>query len=155
MPFAYSGWNIFAVQQLEYRWDSPGMFSFFTLSNHGKMEFCNAMPFWTNVQKFEISAFYDEIHLGSFVVNPFTASPYASAIQEGSFISDDLPSAQHIFMVMDFQFDGGDIRLDPSKMVVLVKIDTPIIGIIPYSSTNQMSGVALDGIMHSDDLSCN
>lgn len=154
-PIAYSGWNIFAVQQLEYRWDNPGIFAFFTLSNHGEMEFCNTMPFWTDVQKFEISAFYDEEHLGSFVINPFTASPYSSTIQKGNFVSPDLLTAQHIFMTMDFQFDGGDIRLDPSKMTVLVEIDTPIMGIIPYSATNQMSGLELDKIMNSEELYCN
>lgn len=155
MPFAYSGWNIFAVQQLEYRWDGPGFFSFFTFSDKGDMEFCNAMPFWTNVQQFEISTFYDETYLGSFVTNSFTVNPYSSAIQTGNFISDDLLAAQHVFMTMDFEFDGGDIRLDPNKMVVVVEIDTPIIGIIPYTSTNQMSGFALDRIMHTEDLTCN
>ncbi len=155
IPFAHSGWNIFAGQQLEYRWDSPGLFSFFTFSNHGEIEFCNAMPFWTNVQQFEILTFYDEVYLGSFVINPFTVNPYSSTIQTGDFIAEDLLAAQHVFMTMDFEFDGGDIRLDPNKMIVITEIDTPIMGIIPYSSTNQISGFELDRIMNSEDLSCN
>lgn len=37
LPFVHSGLSIFGMEQLEYRWDSPGQFSFFTMSNHGKI----------------------------------------------------------------------------------------------------------------------
>ena len=32
IPFAYSGLSIVGAQQLEYRWDNPGEFTFFTTS---------------------------------------------------------------------------------------------------------------------------
>ena len=51
IPFAFAGMNIIGSQQLEYRWHSPGIFSFFTISNHGEMEFCNTLPFWTEFSK--------------------------------------------------------------------------------------------------------
>ncbi len=85
IPFAYSGLSIVGAQQLEYRWDNPGEFTFFTMSNHGEMELCNTMPFWTSFQKFEISTFYQSKHLGSFVVQPLTINPFSSAVQEGIF----------------------------------------------------------------------
>ena len=52
IPFAYSTLSIIGSQQLEYRWHSPGEFSFFTMSNHGEIEFCNTVPFWTSFQKY-------------------------------------------------------------------------------------------------------
>ena len=154
IPFAYSGLSILGVQQLEYRWDNPGEFNFFTMLNQGEMEFCNAMPFWTSFQKFEIATFYQSDHLGSFVVQPLTINPFSSAIEEGIFSSEEISEAQHIFMTFDFMFNGGNIRLDPNQFIIVIQTDTPILGIIPYSSTTQMSGFEFDKIMNAENLSC-
>ena len=153
-PFAYSALSIVGVQQLEYRWDNPGEFTFFTMLNQGEMEFCNAIPFWITFQKFEISAFYQSEHLGSFIVQPLTINPYSSVVQEGIFSSKEISESQHIFMTFDFMFNGGNIRLDPNQFIILITADTPILGIIPYSSTTQMSGFEFDKMMNAEDLSC-
>ena len=154
IPFAHSGLSILGMQQLEYRWDNPGQFSFFTMSNHGEIEFCNSMPFWITFEKLEISTYYDSNHIGSFSVNPTTLTPLSSTIQEGIFSSEELSAAQHIFMTLDFEFDGGDIRLDPNKLIIAVHTDMPILGIIPYSTTTQISGFEFDQVMNLEDLSC-
>jgi len=154
IPFAYSGLNILGIQQLEYRWSNPGDFSFFTMSNHGEIEFCNPIPFWVSFQKLDITTYYNTENLGSFVVNPITINPLSSTIQKGTFSSEEISSAQHIFMTLDFEFDGGDIRMDPNQLVTVIQIDTPIIGIIPYSSITQISGFDLDRIMNSEDWIC-
>lgn len=154
IPFAYSGLSIVGMQQLDYRWDSPGDFNFFTMSNSGKIEFCNTMPFWISFQSFEVATFYDAKHLGSFVVNPTTINPLSSTVQEGIFSSEELAAAQHNFMTLDFEFDGGDIRLDPNKFMIVISADMPIIGIIPYTSTNQITGFDFDIMMNSENLSC-
>ena len=154
ISIGHSGLSIIGAQQLEYRWDNPGEFTFFTMLNQGEMEFCNTMPFWITLQKFEISTFYQSEHLGSFVVKPLTISPYSSIVQEGIFTSEGRTEAQHIFMTFDFMFNGGNIRLDPNQFIITVHTDTPILGIIPYSSTTQMPGFDLDKMMNSEDLSC-
>ncbi len=154
VPFAYSGLSILGTHQLEYRWDNPGDFSFFTMSNSGDMEFCNTIPFWITMQKFEVATFYDATHLGSFIVEPTTMYPLSSTVQKGLFSSEELAAAQHNFMTLDFEFDGGDIRLDPNKFMIVIRADTPIIGIIPYTTTTQITGFDFDKIMNADDLSC-
>ena len=154
LPFLHSGLSILGTQQLEYRWNGPGLFSFFALSNSGEMEFCNSMPFWTSFQKFEIATFYDSHHLGSYVVQPLTINPFSSTIKEGIFSSQEITAAQHNFMTLDFEFNGGDIRLDPNKFIVIISTDTPIIGIVPYSSTTQMTGFDFNQLMSVEDLSC-
>ena len=154
IPFAHSGLSIVGTQQLEYRWDSPGEFTFFTMLNQGEMEFCNAMPFWTNFQKFEIASFYQSEQLGSFTVQPLTINPYSSVVQEGIFSSEEITEAQHIFMTFDFMFNGGNIRLDPNQFIILITTHTPILGIIPYSSTTQISGFEFDKMMNAEDLTC-
>ncbi len=154
IPFAYSGLSIVGAQQLEYRWDNPGEFTFFTMFNQGEMEFCNTMPFWTSFQKFEIEAFYQSKHLGSFVVEPLTINPFSSVVQEGIFSTEERSESQHIFMTFDFMFNGGNIRLDPNQFIIVINTDTPILGIIPYSSTTQISGFDFDKMMNAEDLSC-
>ena len=153
-PFAHSGLSIFGMQQLEYRWDNPGQFTFFTMSNHGDVELCNTMPFWISFENLQVITFYDATQRGVFTVNPTTINPLSSTVQEGTFSSEDLSAAQHIFMTLDFEFDGGDIRLDPNKLIVMVQADMPILGIIPYSTTTQISGFDFDQNMNSEDLTC-
>ena len=153
-PFAYSGLSIFGMQQLEYRWNNPGQFTFFTMSNHGDVELCNPMPFWISFENFQVITFYDANQRGVFTINPTTINPLSSTVQEGTFSSEDLSASQHIFMTLDFEFDGGDIRLDPNKLIVVVQADMPILGIIPYSTTTQISGFDFDQEMNSLDLSC-
>ncbi|QLH03281.1 thr operon leader peptide [Nitrosopumilus cobalaminigenes] len=153
-PFAYSGLSIFGMQQLEYRWNNPGQFTFFTMSNHGDVELCNPMPFWISFENLQIITFYDTNQRGVFTINPTTINPLSSTVQEGTFSSEDLSASQHIFMTLDFEFDGGDIRLDPNKLIVVVQADIPILGIIPYSTTTQISGFDFDQEMNSLDLSC-
>lgn len=154
IPFLHSGLSIAGAQQLEYRWNGPGQFSFFALSNSGQMEFCNTMPFWISLQKFEVATFYDGRHLGSFVTEPVIINPFSSTVIEGIFSSEEISAAQHNFMALDFEFDGGDIRLDPNKFIVIIRTDTPIIGIIPYTSTIQITGFDFDKNMNAENLSC-
>ena len=154
IPFAYSGLSILGAQQLEYRWHFPGEFSFFTMSNHGEMEFCNTMPFWSSFQNFEVGVFYTGNYLGSYTVQPLTLDPFSSGVQEGKFISEELAMAQHTFMNFDFEFDTGDIRLDPNQFMVVTQAHTPILGIIPFSTTTQISGFEFDQIMKAEDLTC-
>ena len=154
IPIAHSGLSIIGTQQLEYRWDNPGEFTFFTMLNQGEMEFCNAIPFWITFQKFEISTFYQSDLLGSFTVKPLTINPYSSTVEDGIFASEGRAEAQHIFMTFDFMFNGGNIRLDPNQFIITVQTDTPILGIIPYSSTTQMSGFDFDRMMNAEDLTC-
>lgn len=154
IPFITSGLNIYGVEQLEYRWHGPGEFSLFTMSNHGEIEFCNVLPFWTSFQRYEIAMFFEENHLGSFVVGPLGNNPFASAVKEGVFSSEKLSASQHVFMTMDFELNGGDIRLDPNRFVMVTKVDTPIIGLIPFSTTKQFDIVDFDNLMNAEDLTC-
>lgn len=153
-PFVFATMNIFSSQQLEYRWHSPGTFSFFTMMNDGKMEFCNTLPFWMTFEKFKVSAFYMEGYLGSYVVKPLTLNPLSSGIQEGVFSSEGIDEAQHIFMSFDYVFNSGETRLNPNEFIMTIQTDTPILGIIPYSSTTQISGFEFDELMNTEDLTC-
>ena len=155
IPFAYSGLNVIGANQLEYKWNGSEEFSFFAMSNNGDIEFCNPMPFSTSFQKFEIGAFYDSKNMGIYEIISTTIEPQSSIIKKGDFSTEEFQATQHMFMTLDYEFDGGAVRVDPNKFIVLVSIQTPIAGIIPYSHTIQISGFELDQIMKNQELSCN
>ena len=155
IPFSYSGLNIIGANQLEYKWSGSEEFSFFAMSNNGNMEFCNTMPFPTSFQKFQITSFYDAKNIGEFEISASTIESQSSTIQAGNFSTEEFQSTQHMFMTLDYEFDGGAIRVDPNKFIVVVTIQTPIMGIMPYSHTTQISGFELDQIMKNKELSCN
>jgi hypothetical protein len=155
IPFAYSGLNIIGANQLEYKWNGSEEFSFFAMSNNGNIEFCNPMPFSTSFQKFQIMTFYDAENIGTYEITSTTIESQSSIIKEGNFSTEKFQSTQHMFMTLDYEFDGGAIRVDPNKFIILVNIQTPIVGIIPYSHTNQITGFELDQTLKTKELSCN
>ena len=154
IPFAYSGLNIIGANQLEYKWNDSEGFSFFAMSNNGNIEFCNSMPFSTSFEKFQITSFYDRKNIGVYEIESTTIEPQASIVKKGNFSTEEFQSTQHMFMTLDYEFDGGAIRVDPNKFIVLVNIQTPIAGIIPYSHTSQITGFELDQTMKNQKLSC-
>ena len=154
-PFVYSGLNILGSNQLEYKWSGSEEFSFFAMSNSGDMEFCNPMPLPTSFQKFQIISFYDAKEIGTYQIESTTIEPQSSIVKKGDFVTEEFQSTQHMFMTLDYEFNGGAIRIDPNKFIVLVSIQTPIAGVIPYSHTIQISGFELDQTMKNQELSCN
>lgn len=140
IPFAYSAMNIYAAEHIQYRWGGQGEFSFFELSNGGILELCNTVPYAANFKNFQITPFYDKNPRGTYHIENISLDGLQLETYKGRFYSGSFVESQHLFMQMDFQFSGGDIRIDPSKMHVIVGIDTPIIGIIPYVTSTQYSG---------------
>ena len=153
-PFAYSGLNIIGANQLEYKWSGSEEFSFFAMSNSGDIEFCNPIQFPTSFQKFQITSFYDAKNIGTYQIESTVIEPQSSIVKKGNFVTEEFQSTQHMFMTLDYEFDGGAIRVDPNKFIVLVSVQTPIAGIIPYSHTIQISGLELDQTMKNQKLSC-
>ena len=113
------------------------------------------MPYPTNFQKFQIGSFYDAKSIGTFEIDSTTVDSQSSIMKKGVFLTDDFQSTQHMFMTLDYEFDGGEVRVDPNKFIVVVSIHTPIAGIIPYSHNIQISGFELDQTLKNQELSCN
>lgn len=177
-PFTVSALNIIGAQQVEYRWDSPSDFSFFAMSNHGWIEFCNTMPFWVTFDEFSIDTFYFNVagpagsleggqldrfavgalnsdeHLGTYTVKSVLLDPASSDLLYGKFRSDRFTAVQHILMNFDFEFDSGGGGPGSGNFVAVVGIDTPILGVVPYTATKAVTAFELDQIMSADSLSC-
>ena len=154
-PFAYSGLNIIGAEQLQYKWNDSEEFSFFTMMNNGNIELCNPMPFSISFEELQIGSFYNAKNIGTYEIMATTIEPQSSVITNGDFFTEEYQSTQRLFLTLDYEFDGGEIRVDPNKFIVIVSIHTPIAGIIPYSQDLQISGFELDQIMKNQELTCN
>ena len=156
-PFAYSAWNIFTLDNLELRSSQYGQFSFFEISNGRAIEVCNPFPFYVSFDRLDITMFYQEDNEGTYSLPSSTIAPSALSAIEGSFRSESYSESQYTFLHMDSQFGGTvPIRLDPNQMFVITEIQTSILGLIPYSITNQYSAFDFRNMMNEEDrkISC-
>jgi hypothetical protein len=154
-PFAYSVINIIGAEQLQYKWNDSEKFSFFAMMNNGSIELCNPMPLSISFEKLQIGSFYNAKNIGTYEIMSTTIEPQSSIVAKGDFFTEEYQSTQRMFLTLDYEFDGGEIRVDPNKFIIVVSIHTPIAGIIPYSHDLQISGFELDQIMKNQELSCN
>lgn len=144
---AHGGLGAYGIGTMEYWWDGPGDFGLFALSNHGRLGLCTAVPAWTDLRAFEIETYHDGRHLGTFALQPLVIGPFGSAVQEGMFSSEGVASSQYVFMTLDFEASGGEVGLDPAGFEAVVRAETAIIGVIPYSSESRMDAASLYGSM--------
>ena len=154
--FVYSGWNIYAADQLQVR-GVDGLFSYFEMMSDGNIEVCNSFPFYVNFNKINIVLYFEGKNKGTFSTLPITLSPSSSLIVNGTFKTDTYTEIQYLSLHFDTMFSGSSpVRIDPKKFSVVTEIQTPIIGIIPYSVTKQYSGLGFWNIMSGDsgDFNC-
>lgn len=92
---------------------------------------------------------FDEKSKGSFGILGTTLPPLSSSVLEGVFKSQTFEETQYLSLHFDSMFGGSaPVRIDPSKFFIITEIQTPIIGVIPYSVTKQYSGLDFWNIMN-------
>ena len=142
IPFVYSGWNIYALEQLQIKGIEEDRFRFFDMINSETIEICNPMPFFVNFQEYNIVIFFNEANKGAYSIDSNTFSPFSSKIVNGTFSSDIFSEAQYLALHFDGMFsDSTPERIDPRQMKIITQIEAPIIGVIPYSIINQYSAL--------------
>lgn len=145
---SFSVLNVLAAENLQFR-GVDGSFSFFGLSEKGNIEVCNTLPFFATTDKFDISIYNDREIQGIFAFDEFTINPMSSSIINGEFSSESYAESTYLFFHYDGMFSGSTpMRLNPSKMIVVTEIQTPIIGVIPYSVTKQYSSLEFWDMMN-------
>ncbi|CAI9832324.1 putative Thr operon leader peptide [Nitrosopumilaceae archaeon] len=136
---AYSAVGVAAAHLVEYGWAGPYEFSFFNLSNHGTVEFCNRVPFWA-----EHTGSVFELHIGEEVLGQFSTEraifePLGRLVQEGRFTSEQFPYAQHTMSTADIGLELPD-SFDVNEIRVIHRMGTSLLGFIPYHAEHVMSG---------------
>jgi len=155
-PFVYSGWNIFGADQLQFKGAEDGRFSYYGMISDREIIVCNTLPFYVNFNRINIVTFFEEENKGSFSTLPITISPLSSLTINGTFSSETFEEIQYYSLHFDSMFSGSaPVRIDPTKFSVVTEIETPIIGVIPYSVTKQYSGMNFWNMMNGNSSNFN
>lgn len=150
--FAYSAWNIANMQNLEIRASEHGRFGFFGMGNGGAVTLCNPAPFFTSLDRLDVTVFYRGDPVGTYTALPGTLHPSSSAVLYGAFRSESYSESQYVLLYMDAEFGGaGQAMLDPDHMSVNVDIHAPVIGVVPYAVTDRYHAGDFYDMMNSDD----
>ncbi|MGI9567255.1 MAG: hypothetical protein ACR2LL_09625 [Nitrosopumilus sp.] len=151
----FSGWNIFASEQVDLM-ITEEHFSYFGLMNSGKISVCNPLPFYANFNEIRISMIFDERSIGVLSFSEIQLEPNSEVEVQGTFTSENFKEAQYLSLHFDSMYnDVIPTRIDQEKMNVVTEIQTNIIGVIPYSVTNQYPGLEFWNVMEDrEDYSC-
>lgn len=155
-PFVFAAWNIYAVQQIQFLGIEEKKFNYFDMINDGEINVCNSNPFYVVFDKMDIQLIFEQRDKGIFSIQGTTLPPLSITTLEGKFTSETFEEAQYLAMHYDGMFSGSaPIRIEPSKFAISTETHTPIMGIIPYSITQQYSGFDFWNMMNDKDEQLN
>jgi len=149
-PFVYAGWNIFAIDQIQFS-GTDEKFRFFEIVNDGKINVCNPLPLYVNFDKIKTIMVFEGKEKGTFSIQNVVLPPSSIVNLQGKFSSETFEEIQYLALHFDGMFnEDTPVRIDPTKLTVVTEIQTSIIGIIPYSATKQFSGIDFWNMMNEN-----
>ena len=152
----YSLLNVYALEQLEFS-GKDDFFKFFSLMTvNDTINICNNSLIPANFNEFDMVFYFEEEHLGTYVVNSAGILPNSIFEANGEYFSDSVPYSQTLFMHFDHLFSGSDdtIRIDPRKMNIVTQFQTTIIG-IPYVVSEQHTAFDFWNMLNDkENLTC-
>jgi hypothetical protein len=152
----YSVWNIFAADQIQFQVANQDDFRYFGLINEEKISICNPSPFYTSFNYVKIKLNFEGRDIGELNFPGALVAPNSEITSEGKFTTEVFEEVQYLSMHFDGMFlDAIPQRIDPAKMVINTEVQVQIIGIIPFSVSNQYSALEFWKMMNSnDEYSC-
>ena len=152
----FSAWNVFSADYLQFKAVKQN-FSYFDLINNGQISICNPLPFSASFNNVKISMIFDGRDIGVLNASDVILESNSETKIQGKFTSETAKEAQYLSLHFDSMYnDVIPTRIDQEKMTVLTEIQTKIIGIIPYSITDQYPGLEFWKMMEDvdDEYSC-
>lgn len=137
----YSSLNLVSAKDLQFRWHQVGSFDFLSILFGGKLTVCNNSEYPANFQRYSFTMIYDGNDLGTFTTDGGGVAPHTSAMVDGNLKTADKKITQMFFSFLDTELGGTDVtRVNADKMQITTTLDTTIVGIAPFSITQQYSG---------------
>lgn len=152
-PFAYSAMNIAALESLQLH--SPDMqFSLFGMINGGTIEVCNTSLFSANIDRLDITIFYQEDNIGTYSVFSESVPPLSYIMPDGVFRSDSYAKSQYMLLHIDGGVAGTvGSMLNPDQATVVTSIQTSVLGFFPYNTIEEYNVVDFFDMMNTE-FSC-
>jgi hypothetical protein len=138
----YSSLNLVFAKDLQFRWHQQGSFDLLSIMFNGRLVACNDSDYPANFHQYSIKIFFDGQDLGTFETHSAGVMPHSTTTVAGKFEAGDMRVSQMLFSSLDTALNNNAAaaRIDPSKMHVTTTLESKIIGIVPFSLTQQYSG---------------
>lgn len=137
----YSSLNVLSAKDLEFGWPHQS-FQFTSVIVGKTMSVCNNSDYPATFRQYSFTLIYDKDNLGTYSTGSGAFGPHSGGVVFGKFESTDERVSNIFLSFMDTEEGGTDItRIDIGKMKVDTKIDTTIMGVIPFSVTHEYSGM--------------
>lgn len=147
----YSFLNVYAADNLQFRWNQKQGFDFVQLLNGGTVQLCNATPIPLDFKNFEIEPYHRDQKIGTYHIDATVLQPFEPKHNAGKIknVNDQLVS---IFLESNL---GTQRNLDLDKISVDTKVNVAIVGVIPYTLEKTYSGGDFVSIMnHENRFDC-
>jgi hypothetical protein len=138
----YSSLNLLSAKDLQFRWYQADSFDLLSIMFGGKVSVCNNSDYPAAFASYSFDVIYEEQSLGVFTIDGTGLAPHTSAMLDGKFATDDERVANILLASLDTALSGSGqaARINPAHMTVTTTLETKIIGLVPFSVTQQYSG---------------
>ncbi len=151
-PFVFAAMNIYAAEQVQFAGIEQERFNYFDMINYREIKVCNPSPFYVVFNNINIIMIFDQNDKGILSIQGTTLPPLSITTLEGKFSSETFEEVQYLAMHFDVIFGGtAPIEIDPNRFDIIIEISAPIMGMIPYSITQQYSGLDFWNMMNDKD----
>lgn len=150
----YSILNLLNVESLQFRVAGKEGFNLFSLISGTKLKVCNPSNLPITFNSYEISSTYNGDRLGTFHLEGSQILPKSSMVLQGEFDAENKKTANIMSLFLDSEIQGKDVsRVDAKKLGIVTELKTNLLGIIPYTVSNNYDGTEFFDLMNGKDIS--
>ncbi len=147
----YGFLNSYFANDLDFRWGGIDDFNLFSLVYGGTFEACNPSSFPVSFRHYTIQVINGKENLGTFVLEGGQIDPQSSKLFSGKFNSDSQTMAGVTSLLIDTELLGRDVmRLDVNQVSILTSLQTDILGVFPFTISNQYSSYDYFELMNNE-----
>lgn len=133
------GLNMFAISNLQFRGQSIESLDIVDMSADTKFEICNPTFFPASFEKLEIAMNYKSTNFGTFTMWGKTIQPQSPILVDGRVNVNGQAVMQLLLAGFSSAFGGQQVDFDPTKMKYVANLNAPILGMIPFSVSQEYS----------------
>ena len=146
----FSGWNIFASEQIQMKAIKEGYFNYFDLINSGEVLFCNPSSLPASFKEIRISMIYLDKNIGVLHFSNVILDSNSEMKKQGKFNSEDSKQIQYLALHFDGMYNGViPNRIDLNSMVIVTEIDSQELGFIPFTKIKHYPGLEFWSLMNN------
>ena len=145
------GLNVFAINNLQFRGYSMESLDIVDMSADAKFEVCNPTFFPASFDTLKIDVDYKSTNFGTFTVWGKIIPPQSPTVVDSRVNINGQAVLQLFVAAMGSAFGGQEMDFDPEQIRFITTLDAPILGVIPFSVSQNYSTDEFQKMMQGDN----